>query len=56
MPNPNQPNPNPNPKSDVLQASPHAPLSAEAVAKAVARHKRAHPAGKANQTKPKKHG
>ena len=55
MPNPNEPNPTSTPKGDVLQASPHAPLSAEVVAKAVARHKREHPAGKANQTKPKKH-
>lgn len=55
MPNPTQPNPTPTPqKPDVLQASPHAPLSAEVVAKALARHKREHPAGKANQPKPKK--
>jgi hypothetical protein len=54
MPNPNEPNPTPMPKGDVLQASPHAPLSAEVVAKAVARHKREHPSGKANVVKPKK--
>ncbi len=52
MPNPTSQNPAP--KSDVLQASPHAPLSAEVVAKALARHKREHPDGKANQPKPKK--
>ena len=52
MDNPTQSN---QPKNDVLQASPHAALSAEVVAKAVARHKREHPAGKANQPKPKKH-
>jgi hypothetical protein len=55
MPNPNQPNPTPPaPTSDVLQASPHSALSAEVVAKALARHKREHPDGKANQPKPKK--
>jgi hypothetical protein len=52
MPNPSQSSPAP--KSDVLQASPHAPLSAEVVAKALARHKREHPEGKANQPKSKK--
>jgi len=52
MPNPTEPTP---PKSDILHGGPHAPLSAEAVAKAVARHKREHPA-KAAPAKPKKHG
>jgi hypothetical protein len=52
MPNPTAPNPTP--KTDVLQAGPHQQLSAEAVAKAVARHNREHPGGKANQPKPKK--
>lgn len=33
-------------KKDVLQAPPHAPLSTEEVAKAVARHNREHPSGK----------
>jgi hypothetical protein len=54
MPNPSQLNPTPTQKPEVLQASPHAPLSAEVVAKALARHKREHPDGKANQPKPKK--
>jgi len=56
MPNPTQPTPSTPVKSDVLQAGPHAPLSAEVVAKALARHKRQHPDGKANQPKPKKRG
>jgi hypothetical protein len=55
MPNPNEPNPASMPKTDVLQAQSHAPLSAEVVAKALARHKREHPAGKANPVKTKKH-
>jgi hypothetical protein len=55
MPNPNEPTPGSPVKADVLQASPHPPLSVEAVAKAVARHKREHPGGKANQPKAKKH-
>jgi hypothetical protein len=57
MPNPTNPNPViAPPNSDILHGQPHPPLSAEAVAKAVARHKREHPAGKANQPKPKKRG
>jgi hypothetical protein len=36
-------------KSDVLQAHPHSLLSAEEIAKAVARHKREHPAGKSDR-------
>jgi hypothetical protein len=55
MPNPNEPTPGSPVKADVLQASPHPPLSVEAVAKAVARHKREHPGGKTNQPKAKKH-
>ena len=56
MPNPTPPNPAQSPvKSDVLQASPHQPLSAEAVAKAVARHKREHPGNKPAPQKSKKH-
>lgn len=55
MPNPNETTPGTPVKTDVLQAHPHEPLSAEAVAKALARHKREHPTGKANQPKPKKH-
>ena len=57
MPNLDQPNPTPDPvKSDVLQAGPHQQLSSEEVAKAIARHKREHPAGKPAPQKPhKKH-
>jgi len=54
MPNPTPPNPTPQP-TDVLHGEPHLPLSAEAVAKAVARHKREHPPQKAAPAKPKKH-
>ena len=55
MPSPNQPNPTPDPvKSDVLQAGPHQQLSSEEVAKAIARHKREHPAGKSEPQKPQK--
>ena len=34
---------NPNPASDVLQSKDHSKLSAEEIAKAVARHNREHP-------------
>jgi hypothetical protein len=51
----NNPTPSTPPKTDVLQAGPHSQLSAEAVAKAVARHKREHPGAKNNPAKPKKH-
>jgi hypothetical protein len=54
MPNPTPPNPTPTPQpTDVLHGEPHPPLSAEAVAKALARHKREHPE-KAAPAKPKK--
>lgn len=44
-------------KKDVLQAPPHAPLSSEEVAKAVARHNREHPSAKSGaRTAAKKPG
>lgn len=44
-------------KKDVLQAHEHVQLSSEEIAKAVARHKREHPAAKQTASKPqKKHG
>jgi len=56
MPNPTLPNPTPTPQqTDILHGEPHPPLSAEAVAKAVARHKREHPPEKTPPAKPKKH-
>ena len=56
MKNPDDPNAI---KADVLQAPPHAQLSSEEVAKAIARHKREHPekpqpAGKPNKKRPNK--
>lgn len=53
MNNPAEPTPA---KDDLIHGEPHAPLSAEAVAKALARHKREHPPEKSVPTKPKKHG
>ena len=52
MENPKEPTPN---KSDVLQAGPHQQLTSEEVAKAIARHKRQHPAEKVTPQKSKKH-
>lgn len=51
MENPKEPTSN---KSDVLQAGPHQRLSSEEVAKAIARHKREHPAQKVTPQKTKK--
>ena len=51
MKNPDDPNVI---KADVLQPQPHAQLSSEEVAKAVARHKREHPEKPQPASKPNK--
>jgi hypothetical protein len=49
---------NPNPGSDVLHSENHSKLSAEEVAKALARHNREHPSGRTERPaqRPKKGG